>query len=72
MSAFAEGVETRTQLDFLQTQGCDEAQGFVFCPPMPVRAVETWRADMVPAAALSPDLQPFTSTRAGTRFAVET
>ena len=68
----AEGVETQTQLAFLQTQRCDEAQGFLFCPPMPVRAVETWRAGTVPAAELQPDDQPFTSTRAETRCAVGT
>jgi diguanylate cyclase (GGDEF)-like protein len=31
----AEGVENRGQLDFLRTEGCDEAQGFGIGKPMP-------------------------------------
>ena len=31
----AEGVETRTQLKYLQNQGCEEVQGFIFSPAVP-------------------------------------
>jgi EAL domain-containing protein (putative c-di-GMP-specific phosphodiesterase class I) len=34
MLVVAEGVETRDQLSFLEAQDCDEAQGYLFCPPV--------------------------------------
>ena len=36
----AEGVETRSQLDFLQRQGCDEGQGYYFSHPVTAEQVE--------------------------------
>jgi diguanylate cyclase (GGDEF)-like protein len=36
----AEGVETKSELDFLQDHKCDEAQGYYFSHPLPVRQFE--------------------------------
>ncbi|UWP59627.1 EAL domain-containing protein [Ruminococcus gauvreauii] len=40
LSVVAEGVETREQLERLQLDGCDYAQGYYFAKPMPVRDFE--------------------------------
>jgi EAL domain-containing protein (putative c-di-GMP-specific phosphodiesterase class I) len=37
----AEGIETRAQLEFLQSQGCNEGQGYFFSHP--VMAEEAWK-----------------------------
>jgi diguanylate cyclase (GGDEF)-like protein len=40
MTATAEGVETREQLDRITSEGCTEMQGFLFSKPLPVREIE--------------------------------
>ena len=36
MTVVAEGVETRTQLDYLKSIGCDRVQGFYYSKPLPI------------------------------------
>ncbi len=40
MNVVAEGVETRTQLDFLHWRNCDEVQGYYLSPPLDADAFE--------------------------------
>ena len=34
LDVIAEGAESRTQVEFLLSEGCREAQGYYFCPPV--------------------------------------
>ena len=40
MNVVAEGVETQSQLTYLQAYQCDVLQGFLLNRPMPVRKLE--------------------------------
>jgi EAL domain-containing protein (putative c-di-GMP-specific phosphodiesterase class I) len=38
----AEGVELEAQADLLESLNCDEAQGYLFSPPVPMERIETF------------------------------
>ncbi len=40
LDLIAEGVENRTQLRYLHSQGCSEVQGFIFSPAVPAAEVQ--------------------------------
>ncbi|MEX2535595.1 MAG: EAL domain-containing protein [Trueperaceae bacterium] len=40
LSVIAEGIETKEQLDYLLSQGCDAGQGFYLGRPMPAQEIE--------------------------------
>jgi diguanylate cyclase (GGDEF)-like protein/PAS domain S-box-containing protein len=42
LKSVAEGVETKQQLEFLQSLGCDYAQGFYIGHPMPAEKLPDW------------------------------
>jgi len=41
LDLIAEGVETRTQLKYLRSQGCREVQGFIFSRPIPAGEIKS-------------------------------
>jgi diguanylate cyclase (GGDEF)-like protein/PAS domain S-box-containing protein len=54
MEVCAEGVETRTQLEFLRAEGCDEVQGFLLGRPLAPEEVAARLLGGVTSPALSP------------------
>jgi EAL domain-containing protein (putative c-di-GMP-specific phosphodiesterase class I) len=44
LTVIAEGVETQTTWDRLIALGCDAAQGFFICPPLPIDEMTVWLA----------------------------
>ena len=42
LDVVAEGVENQKQLAFLADRGCDAAQGYLICPPLPAAEFERW------------------------------
>jgi EAL domain-containing protein (putative c-di-GMP-specific phosphodiesterase class I) len=51
MQTIAEGVETPEQLDFLRTEGCTQAQGYLIAAPVPPGRVEELFAALAPPEA---------------------
>jgi EAL domain-containing protein (putative c-di-GMP-specific phosphodiesterase class I) len=51
LGVVAEGVEKKSQLAFLQKEGCDSCQGYLVCPPLPGGEFEGWLAKHRKSAA---------------------
>jgi EAL domain-containing protein (putative c-di-GMP-specific phosphodiesterase class I) len=45
LETIAEGIETQEQLDYIESLGCDESQGFLHAKPMPVEELEIFLKD---------------------------
>jgi diguanylate cyclase (GGDEF)-like protein/PAS domain S-box-containing protein len=51
LSVVAEGVEKKSQLNFLAKEGCDACQGYLLCPPLPAQEFAHWLANRTKLAA---------------------
>ena len=47
LDVIAEGVENDKTLDMLRAMGCDQAQGFGLCQPLPIEALISWLRDLI-------------------------
>ncbi len=61
LDLIAEGVENRTQLRYLRSQGCSEVQGFIFSDPVPADQVKLM-LQQNPFRAMVLDEQPEPAT----------
>jgi diguanylate cyclase (GGDEF)-like protein/PAS domain S-box-containing protein len=62
LTVVAEGVEKRSQLNFLAKEGCHAGQGYLLCPPLPASEFEKWLRNRSRLAA-----KPRTKGRAAAR-----
>ena len=51
LTVMAEGVETEAQWRFLANQGCGYFQGFLMCPPLPLKELESFMQNHLATAA---------------------
>ena len=58
LEVVAEGVETLAQLRFLQDEGCDQVQGYLFSPPVPPEEIVALVSGPGPLGACSELLRP--------------
>jgi diguanylate cyclase (GGDEF)-like protein/PAS domain S-box-containing protein len=42
LGVVAEGVERKAQMNFLEREGCQACQGYLFCPPLPAAEFDAW------------------------------
>ena len=42
LTVVAEGVEKKSQLNFLAKEGCHAGQGYLLCPPLPAPEFDAW------------------------------
>jgi EAL domain-containing protein (putative c-di-GMP-specific phosphodiesterase class I) len=45
LATVAEGVETEAQWQYLRNCDANQVQGFLFCRPLTIAALERWHAD---------------------------
>jgi EAL domain-containing protein (putative c-di-GMP-specific phosphodiesterase class I) len=51
LDVIAEGVETKEQVNFLKSEGCFLAQGYLYAKPMPSHEIESYLAGFNPSCS---------------------